>query len=214
MRRERPTGLLYKVESRELSFNHLQALFHRAFLSTIFKHYSIADLSQNPQASLHQSLNFIAMHSQIFIPLIGLLAVPFLSAQTTSEAATTPKPCAVPEIAFTGFNHVINLTVSAPNQHTVDGKPLRLLRDPHSAEETPILGPAGELMGFSFKDSQLSISGGRLAYDLPTIEIFPPVLVPWKFGVVDNPRTFIGGYACDEHGKQILVLKPDGAQGI
>lgn len=153
------------------------------------------------------------MHSHIFIPLIGLLAFPFLSAQPTSKDANNKKPCVVPAVSFLGFDHVINLTASAQHEHTVDGKPLRLLRTPASVEETPILGQAGDLMDFGFKDGHLSIIGGRLAYDLPTIEIFPPVLVPWKFDFTDQPRTFTASYACDRHGNQVLVLRPDGAEG-
>ena len=154
------------------------------------------------------------MHSHIFVPLLGLLAFPFLSAQATSTDANSKKPCIVPEIAFSGFDHVINLTASAQHNNAVDGKPLRLLRSaPPSLEATPILGPAGDLMDFGFLNGHLSIIGGRLAYDLPTIEIFPPVLVPFKFGFTDQPRTFTASYACDKRGKQILVLRPDGAEG-
>jgi len=153
------------------------------------------------------------MHSQIFICLIGLLAFPFLSAQPTSTDGNSKKPCVVPDIAFTSFDHVINLTASAQHEHRVDGKPLRLFRTPPSVEETPILGDEGELMDFGFRDGHLSIIGGRLAYDLPTIQIFPPVLVPWKFDFTDSPRTFTASYACDKRGKQVLVLRPDGADG-
>lgn len=153
------------------------------------------------------------MHTHILIPLISLLSLPLLSAHPSPNAAPSKKPCIVPAISFLAFDHVINLTASAHHEHAVNGKSLRLLRTPSSPEETPVLGPAGDLMDFGFRNGHLSIIGGRLAYDLPTIDVFPPVLVPWKFDFTDHPRTFTASYACDRRGKQILVLRPDGAEG-
>ncbi|KAI9880248.1 MAG: hypothetical protein M1830_004593 [Pleopsidium flavum] len=154
------------------------------------------------------------MHFHLSIIVISTLALPFLSAQPTSKDANTKKPCVVPAIAYTAFDYVFSLTATNHTEHTVDNKPLRLLRTPNSAEVTPFIGDAGDLVDFGFRDGHLSIIGGRLAYDLPTIEIFPPVLVPWRLDLNVQPRGFTASYACDKRGNQILVLKPDGAEGF
>ncbi|MCJ1361992.1 hypothetical protein MMC16_001093 [Acarospora aff. strigata] len=159
------------------------------------------------------------MHLNPFITLASILALPFLSAQPTKDGNGNGhgkgKPCVVPAVSFTSFDYVFNLTAitDSRKEHIADGKSLRLLRTPNSAEVTPFLD-VGDLVDFGFREGRLSIVGGRLAYDLPTIAIFPPVLVPWKMDLNVEPRLFTASYTCDRKGNQILVLKPDGAEGF
>ncbi len=161
------------------------------------------------------------MHFNLSIPLALLLALPLLSAtptarrQDATDSQGNKPPCAVPAIAFTGFDYVFQLEAENQREQTVDDKRVRLLRTPPDPfEVTPVLGQVGDLMDFGFANGHLSIIGGRRAYALPTIAIFPPVLVPFRLNFTDNPISFTASYVCDKKGNLTLVLNPDGADGM
>lgn len=178
-------------------------------------HYHLHHLSLlvYHRASHSKTISKKKMYLPSLAVLATALALPLASAQPAASDPNTNKGCFFPAIIFTSFDYVFNLTAVNYTEHTVNNKPLRLLRTPDSAEVTPVLGGMGDLVDFGFKDGHLSIIGGRLAYSLPTIEIFPPVLVPWRFDLNVEPREFYASYSCDRKGKRILVLRPSGAEG-
>lgn len=160
------------------------------------------------------------MHFKLSVPLALFLALPIISSTPTAKrqeaTASNEKnaPCAVPPIAFTAFDYVFQLEASNQREQSVDDKRVRLLRTPPDPfEVTPVLGNVGDLMDFGFGNGHLSIIGGRRAYSLPTIAIFPPVLVPFRLNFTDSPISFTASYVCDKRGNLTLVLKPDGADG-
>ena len=142
------------------------------------------------------------MHVPTTVLFASLLAL----FSTTVSAAPS---CVVPAIAFETLEKPFSLTALAPESSwwVLLKTPSRTTETQPFLSHTKIVPPL-----FRLTKGNLTTVGANgetfPAHFGPTIQIFPPVLVPILFGGEDEAdSSYFGGYACDSEGKQYLQLR-------
>ena len=140
------------------------------------------------------------------VPSTILLASLLTLFSTTVSGAPS---CVVPEIAFETLEKPFTLTALAPKSSwwVLLKTPSRTTETQPFLSHTKIAPPL-----FRLTEGNLTTVGANgqtfPAHFGPTIEIFPPVLVPIFFGGdSEADTTYYGGYACDSQGKTYLQLR-------
>lgn len=152
------------------------------------------------------------------LPLALMALVP--TAVFAAPAPQSEPGCIVPQVVYTTLEQSFTLSV-APGPVFSDQSAWTLQLDPISptaeTASTPVISRRRlPLPIFRLTDGQLTTSGFP-AEVYPTIPIFPPVLLGWGFGGVNQGTngTFLADYTCDAQNNIILRLRAlGGASGM